>query len=135
MKTAQDIINNARFELVVHIITLMRKLDAYLSTGKKNLMTQPEESVVIDSTDLCGTPSICIEVDNSYLDVEDITHEYRLIDYIGTTDDCNFYVGVYSGVEEDDAKTTEIDADNLSVGELVAIAKCLEKTYEKAEEK
>jgi hypothetical protein len=26
-------------------------------------------------------------------------------------------------------KATEIDADNLSTDELVAIAKCLEKTY------
>lgn len=128
MKTAQDIINNARFELVTFIITLMRKIDAYLETGNKSLMNI-DESVVIDAANLYGTPSIRIEVDNSYLDVEDITHEYRLIDYIGTTDDHNFYVGVYSGVEEDDVKTTEIDADDLSTDELVAIAKCLEKTY------
>ena len=130
MRTAQDIINNARFELVVHIITLMRKIDAYLETGNKNLMTGSEKNVVIDSTDFTGTPSICIEVDNSYLGVEDITHEYRLIDYFGTTDDCNFYVGVHSDIDEDDVRTTEIDADNLSIGELLAIAKCLEKTYD-----
>ena len=129
MKTAQDIVNNARFELVTLIVTLMRKIDAYLETGNKSLMTAPEEDVVIDAANLYGTPSIRIEADNSYLDVEDIIHEYRLIDYIGTTDDHNFYVGVYSGVEEDDVKTTEIDADDLSTDELVAIAKCLEKTY------
>ena len=120
MKTAQDIINNARFELVTFIITLMRKIDAYLETGNKSLMTAPEESVVIDSTDLYGTPSICIEADNSYLDIEDITHEYRLIDFIATSDDHNFYVS---------ADEADIDADSLSTDELVAIAKCLEKTY------
>ena len=129
MRTAQDIINVARFDLTTTIVTLMRKLDAYFLTGKKNLMTAPEESVVIDSTDLLGVPCVNVEVDNSYLDVEDDTYEERLIDYIGTTDDHNFYVGVYSGVEEDDVKATEIDADNLSTDELVAIAKCLEKTY------
>lgn len=135
MRTAQDIINVARFDLATTIVTLMRKLDAYFATGKKNLMTAPGEDVVIDSTDLLGVPCVNVMVDNSYLDVEDNTSEERLIDYIGTTDDCNFYVGVYSGVEEDDVKTTEIDADNLSTDELVAIAKCLEKTYEKAGEK
>ena len=129
MKTAQDIINDARFELVTLIVTLMRKIDGYLETGNKSLMTASEEGVVIDAANLYGTPSIRIEADNSYLDVEDIIHEDRLIDYIGTTDDHNFYVGVYSGVEEDDVKATEIDADNLSTDELVAIAKCLEKTY------
>lgn len=130
MRTAQDIINNARFELVTLIVTLMRKIDAYLETGNKRLMTDPEEDVVIDSTDLLGVPCVNIEVDNSYLDVEDNTYEERLIDYIGTTDDHNFYVGVYSGVEEDDVKATEIEADNLSTDDLVAIAKCLEKTYD-----
>ena len=131
MRTAQDIINVARFDLATTIVTLMRKLDAYFATGKKNLMTAPGESVVIDSTDLFGVPCVNVEVNNSYaiLDVEDDTYEERLIDYIGTTDDHNFYVGVYSGVEEDDVKATEIDADNLSTDELVAIAKCLEKTY------
>ena len=129
MKTAQDIINDARFELVTLIVTLMRKIDGYLETGNKSLMTASEEGVVIDSADLYGTPSISIEVDNSYLDVEDIIHEDRLIDYIGTTDDHDFYVGVYSGVEEDDVKTTEICADDLSTDELVAIAKFLENTY------
>jgi hypothetical protein len=132
MKTAQDIINDARFELATLIITLMRKLDAYLTTGDKSLMTGPEESVVIDSTDLYDTPIISVEVDNSYLGVEGTTRENKLIDYISTTDDCNFQVGVYSGVEEDDVRTMEIDADLLSTDELVAIAKCLEKTYEKA---
>ena len=129
MKTAQDIINDARFELVTLIVTLMRKIDGYLETGNKSLMTASEEGVVIDSADLYSTPSISIEVDNSYLDVEDIIHEDRLIDYIGTSDDHDFYVGVYSGVEEDDVKTTEICADDLSTDELVAIAKCLENTY------
>ena len=124
MKTAQAIINDARFELVTLIVTLMRKLDAYLATGKKNLMTAPEEDVVIDFAELGNAPAIRVEVDNSYLDVEDVCHEVRPLDFIATGDDHNFYVSA------DDA---EIDADDLSTDELLVIAKVLEDAY--AEEK
>lgn len=126
MRTAQDIINNARFELTTHIITLMRKLDAYLATGKRNLMTAPEEDVVIDFAELGNAPAIRVEVDNSYLDVEDRCYETRPVDFIATGDDHNFYVSV------DDA---EIDADDLSTDELLVIAKVLEDAYANAEEK
>lgn len=126
MKTAQDIINNARFELVTLIITLMRKLDAYFATGKKNLMTASEEDVVIDFAELGNAPAIRVEVDNSYLDVEDVCHEVRPLDFIATGDDHNFYVSA------DDA---EIDADDLSTDELLIIAKVLEDAYANAEEK
>jgi len=120
MKTAQDIINNARFELVTLIVTLMRKIDAYLETGNKSLMTAPEEDVVIDFAELGNAPAIRVEVDNSYLDVEDRCYETRPVDFIATGDDHNFYVSVDGA---------DIDADDLSTDELVAIAKCLEKTY------
>lgn len=126
MKTAQAIINDARFELVTLIVTLMRKLDAYLATGKKNLMTAPEEDVVIDFAELGNAPAIRVEVDNSYLDVEDVCHEIRPLDFIATGDDHNFYVSA------DDA---EIDADDLSTDELLVIAKVLEDAYANAEEK
>lgn len=45
MKTAQDIINNARAEIITHIVTLMRKIDAYLETGNKQLITNSEKGV------------------------------------------------------------------------------------------
>lgn len=126
MKTAQDIINNARFELVTLIITLMRKLDAYFATGKKNLMTASEEDVVIDFAELGNAPAIRVEVDNSYLDVEDVCHEVRPLDFIATGDDHNFYVS---------ADGADIDADDLSTDELLIIAKVLEDAYANAEEK
>ena len=121
MRTAQDIINNARFELITHIITLMRKLDAYFTTGKKNLMTAPDEDVVIDFAECEDIPSIRVEVDNSYLDVEDVCEETRMLDFIATGDDHNFYVSTDGA---------DIDADDLSTDELLAIAKCIEKTYD-----
>ena len=126
MRTAQDIINNARFDLATLIVTLMRKLDAYLATGKKNLMTAPEEDVAIDFTELGGYPAIRVEVDNSYLDVEDRCYETRLLDFIATRDDHNFYVS---------ADGVDIDADDLSTDELLVIAKVLEDAYANAEEK
>ena len=126
MITAQSIINDARFKVITHIVTLMRKLDAYFETGKKNLMTDPEEGVVIDFADCEKVPYIRVEVDNSYLDVEDRCYETRPVDFIATGDDHDFYVNT-DGVE--------IDADDLSTDELFTIAKVLENTYEKAEEK
>ena len=122
MRTAQDIINNARFELVTLIVTLMRKINGYLETGNKNLMTV-DEGVCLDFNGLDiadKTPMVNVEVDNSYLDVEDRCFEPRHIDYIVTRDDHNFYLS---------AGETDIDADDISTDELVAIAKFLEKTY------
>jgi hypothetical protein len=122
MRTAQDIINNARFELVTHIVTLMRKLDAYLVTGSKKVMTSSEESVVIADYDLVAVPAVRVEVDNSYLDVEDRCFEPRLVESIYTSDDHNFTVTLGE---------SEIDADGLSTDDLLTIAKALEDTYNK----
>lgn len=126
MRTAQDIINAARFDLAVIIVTLMRKLDAYLATGKKNLMTAMEEDVIIYFAEFGNAPVISVKIDNSYLDVEDVCHETRPLDFITTEteDDHNFYVGVDG---------TDIDVDDLSTDELVAIAKFLEITYNEME--
>lgn len=122
MRTAQDIINNARFEIVTHIITLMRKIDAYLETGNKRLMTDPEEGVVLDFAECLYAPSIIVEVEYPYLDIEDPCREVRTLDFIATSDDHNFYV--------DAGENTEVEADDITTDELLAIAKCLEKTYD-----
>lgn len=126
MKTAQQIINDARFELATVIVTLMRKLDAYLATGKKNLMTAPEESVVIDFAELGYVPEIRVKVNYPYLDVEDVCHEIRPLDFIATGDDYDFYVS---------ADGADIDADDISTDGLLAIAEVLEDAYADAEEK
>ena len=122
MRTAQDIINNARFELVTLIVTLMRKINGYLETGNKRLMTDPEESVVLDFSECAYAPSIIVEVEYPYLDIEDPCREVRVLDFIATSDDHNFYVGA--------GENTEVEADDITTDELLAIAKCLEKTYD-----
>ena len=121
MKSAQDIINNARAEIITHIITLMRKIDAYLETGDKQLMTNSEESVLLNFDDCVSAPSILIEVDNSYLGVEETCREVRNLDFILTSDDHDFYVG--------DRVNSEIKAEDISTDDLVEIAKVLEETY------
>ena len=121
MRTAQDIISNARFEIITHIITLMRKIDAYLETGNKRLMTDPEESVVLDFAECVYAPSIIVDVDYPYLDIDAPCREVRTIDFIATSNDHNFYVGA--------GENTEVVADDMTTDDLVAIAKCLEKTY------
>lgn len=122
MRTAQDIINNARFEIVTHIITLMRKIDAYLETGNKRLMTDPEEPVTLDFSECVYAPSVIVEVEYPYLDIEGTCREVRTLDFIATSDDHNFYVGA--------GENTEVVADDMTTDDLVAIAKCLEKTYD-----
>lgn len=121
MKSIQDIINNARFEIITHIITLMRKIDAYLETGNKRLITNSEEGVVVDFVDCVDAPSILIEVDNSYLDVEETCREVRTLDFIATRDDHDFYVG--------DRANSEVKAEDISIDDLIEIAKVLEETY------
>ena len=121
MKSAQDIINNARAEIIAHIITLMRKIDAYLETGDKRLMTNSEESVLLNFDDCVSAPSISIEVDNSYLGVEETYREVRTLDFILTSDDHDFYVG--------DRANSEIKAEDISTDDLIEIAKVLEETY------
>ena len=121
MKSAQDIINNARAEIIAHIITLMRKIDAYLETGDKRLMTNSEESVLLNFDDCVSAPSILIEVDNSYLGVEETCREIRTLDFILTSDDHDFYVG--------DRVNSEIKAEDISTDDLIEIAKVLEETY------
>lgn len=121
MKSIQDIINNARFEIITHIITLMRKIDAYLETGDKRLMTNSEESVLLNFADCVSAPSISIEVDNSYLGVEETCREVRTLDFILTSDDHDFYVG--------DRVNSEVKAEDISTDDLVEIAKVLEETY------
>ena len=121
MKSAQDIINNARAEIITHIITLMRKIDAYLETGDKRLMTNSEESVLLNFDDCVSAPSILIEVDNSYLGVEETCREVRTLGFILTSDDHDFYVG--------DRVNSEIKAEDISTDDLVEIAKVLEETY------
>ena len=117
MRTAQDIINNARFEIITHICTLMGKIGAYLETGKKGLMMQNGTCVDFNGLEIADKTPI--------ISVEDRHYEPRHIDYIVTGDDGHsFYLS---------AEGTDVNADDISTDELVAIAKFLETTYDEME--
>lgn len=127
MRTTQDIINNARSEIIIRICILMRRIGAYLETGKKGLMIADDGTCVdFNGLEIADkTPVINVEVDNSYLDVEDRCYEPRHIDYIVSGDDgCSFYLS---------AGGTDINADDISTDELVAIGNFLETTYDDME--
>ena len=111
MKTVKSIIDNTRFALVTLICTLTRKFEGYLETGRKNLMVTRGACVAFNGLNIADkTPLVNVEDCN----------EPQHIDYIVTSDDHNFYLS---------ADGTDIDADDLSTDELVAIAKFLENTY------
>ena len=115
MRTAQDIINNARFEIITHICTLMGEIGAYLETGKKGLMMQNGTCVDFNGLEIADkTPVISVE-----------DRHYEYIDYIVSGDDGHsFYLS---------AEGTDVNADDISTDELVSIAKFLETTYDEME--
>lgn len=111
-----NIIQNAKKELT----TLIRK--NVISLYKKFGLPKPEENepYVIEAENLLRPVSIDVEVDNSYLDVEDTCYERQAVSSIMMDAD-----GVITVSTEND----EFFLENLSVEELSAISDALELTY------
>jgi len=126
MKTANEIIKNARAELIELIKDEIAMIDAYLQTGRKGLKTCNTEGIIIESDVLGTTPRLQVEVDNSYLDVEETTYEYREISAI-ILDEENIMSVEFS--DDEGRPDYEISEDRLSVDELYTIASSLESTY------
>ena len=76
---------------------------------------------MLNFDDCVYAPSILIEVDNSYLRVEDTCREVRSLDFIATRADHDFYVG--------DWANNNVRAEDISTDDLIEIAKVLEETY------
>ena len=122
MKKVTAIVQTAKSELGNIIITYLRKLSGYLTTEDKRLMTAPESSIYLTSAELTGAmPMVKVETDNSYLDIEDRTYEYRTIDRICL--ECGeLYV---------EAGDVELYEDDLTVEEMASIALFLEIEWNK----
>ena len=130
MRTAQDIINIARFELKSHIIELILNLDAYHATGKRNLKSPLEDGITFEFTGRTASPSVTID-DGSYADTEERSLCGCPVKSITTSDtDHGFFVTVSLFGRE-----MEVVVDDISTDDLLVIAKALEDTYEKAGEK
>lgn len=111
-----DIINVAREKLVDFIVFEVRNIYLLLNGQEPNF--EEDEEYVLDIEGL----TIKVEVDNSYLDVEDTIMENRTITEVRVSLDGNIFLVAY----EDD---TEIEWKDISTDELVGLANVLENQY------
>ena len=111
-----DIINVAREKLVDFIIFEVHNIYLLLNGQEPNF--EEGEEYVLDIEGL----TIKVEVDDSYLDVEDTIMENRTITEVRVSLDGNIFLVAY----EDD---TEIEWKDISTDELVGLANILENQY------
>lgn len=111
-----DIINDARKKLVDFIGFEVRNIYLLLNGQEPNF--EEDEEYVLDIEGL----TIKVEVDNSYLDVEETTMENRTITEVRVSLDGNVFLVAY----EDD---TEIEWKDISTDELAGLANILENQY------
>ena len=111
-----DIINVAREKLVDFIVFEVRNIYLLLNGQEPNF--EEDEEYVVDIEGL----TIKVEVDDSYLDVEETTMENRTITEVRVSLDGNVFLVGYG----DD---TEIEWKDISTDELVGLANVLENQY------
>ena len=111
-----DIINDARKKLADFIAFEVRNIYLLLNGQEPNF--EEDEEYVLDIEGL----TIKVEVDDSYLDVEETTMENRTITEIRVSLDGNVFLVAY----EDD---TEIEWKEISTDELAGLANVLENRY------
>lgn len=111
-----DIINAAREKLKSFIAFEVRNIYLILNGEEPNF--EEDEEYVLDVEGL----TIKVEVDNSYLDVEETIMENRTITEVHVSLDGNIFLVAY----EDD---TEIEWKDISTDELVGLANVLENQY------
>ena len=111
-----DIINDAREKLVDFIAFEVRSIYLLLNGQEPNF--EEDEEYVVDIEGL----TIKVEVDDSYLDVEETTMENRTITEVRVSLDGNVFLVGYG----DD---TEIEWKDISTDELVGLANVLENHY------
>ena len=111
-----DIINDARKKLVDFIAFEVRNIYLLLNVQEPNF--EEDEEYVVDIEGL----TIKVEMDNSYLDVEETTMENRTITEVRVSLDGNVFLVGYG----DD---TEIEWKEISTDELAGLANVLENRY------
>lgn len=111
-----DIINDARKKLVDFIVFEVRNIYLLLNGQEPNF--EEDEEYVVDIEGL----TIKVEMDDSYLDVEETTMENRTITEVRVSLDGNVFLVGYG----DD---TEIEWKDISTDELAGLANVLENRY------
>lgn len=113
---ATDIINDARAKLKSFIAFEVRNVYLLLNGQEPNFAEDEEYTLDIEGL------TVSVEVDNSYLDVEETTLENWSVDYISLSLDGSVYL-------ECSEHGGELELDDLSTDEVAALANVLENQY------
>lgn len=111
---ATDILKFARQQITDFIVFEIKNIYLFLNKEIPN----EEEDYIVEISGL----TIKVEVDNSYLDVEETTLENRSINEIHLTTDNEIYL--VSEYDDD-----EIELKEISIEELVGLSNILENIY------
>lgn len=111
-----DIINDARAKLKSFIAFEVRNVYLLLNGQEPNF--EEDEEYTLDIEGL----TVSVEVDNSYLDVEETTLENWSVDYISLSLDGSVHL-------ECSEHGGELELDDLSTDEVAALANVLENQY------
>lgn len=111
-----DIINDARAKLKSFIAFEVRNVYLLLNGQEPNFAEDEEYTLDIEGL------TVSVEVDNSYLDVEETTLENWSVDYISLSLDGSVHL-------ECSEHGGELELDDLSTDEVAALANVLENQY------
>lgn len=117
MSYAQDTIKRAKKNIIDHIRYEVSLIDLAVNTHES-----VDEEPYTTEEDWSYSPSVEVETDNTYLDVEDYTSEKRKVVKVSA-----FGEGIIVETEEG----VEFFEDNISIEDLAGISDCLDTAYKK----
>lgn len=112
---ASTIIGDARAKILSFIAFEVQNLYLLINREEPDFKNGDDYELEIDGI------SVSVEVDNSYLDVEERVYENRSLEKI--------YVTLDGFVSVEDISGEVIDSDDLSTDELAALSNVLENQY------
>ena len=115
MSYAQDIIKKAKENLIGHIRYGVGLIDLTVNTHESI-----EEEPYTTEDDWKHNPSVEVETDNTYLDVEDCTYETRKVVKVTATE-----TDIIVETEEGD----ELYGKNIGIESLIGISDCIDESY------
>ena len=117
MSYASEVIERAKMDIIGHI-----KYEVSLIDGIVHKHNDADEEPYTEEEDWSYNPSVEVDTDNTYLDVEDYTTEMRKVVRVGV-----FGNGIVVETEEGD----ELTGNNIMIDYLVGISDCLDTAYKK----
>jgi hypothetical protein len=117
MTYAKNIIKRAKANIIDHIRFEVSLIDLIV-----NKHETADEEPYTSEEDWPYSPSVEVDVDNSYLDVEDCTSETRAVVKVSS-----FGKGIIVETDEGD----ELCGETIDIDDLAAISDCLDMAYKK----